>query len=610
MRRKVLLILAVPALFMLSIFFLMSDINKIPEDTTLVTPPLVSNTNNDQPVDRKRPTKPHLKPPPKIPDEANEVADVKTIDDDLIRPFPRPGNKDSSDNNFNFGNDNKGTTTTITKAEDDGNNHIEHNDVKNDQTNGNVHDNNSNNKDNTDGTIPSDSDGAQVAGGDPRQKAVRDAYLHSWNSYKQFAFGKDELQPPYRSGKDWLGMGLSIVDSIDTMWLMGLQDEYKVAREWIDKNLHFDVDRDISVFETTIRVLGGLVSIYDMTNDEMYIRKAEELAKKLLPAFNTPSGYAKTTINLRSGHISNPAWTGGTCILSETGTMQMEFASITKHTGNKKYQETTIKTYDTLDRITKPGGLYPVYLDPDSGDFRNNRVTLGALGDSYYEYLLKYWILTGKKHDKYRRMYEEAMDAVISTLVQKSTPSGLAYIAEKEGGGLSPKMDHLVCFAGAMFALGAHHKAVKDVSKHMELGEEITRTCHEFYNRSATGLGPEIVRFRSGADFYTEAGHASTYILRPETVESYFVLYWITGDKKYQDWGWEAFQAIETHCRTRDGYCGVRDVRNVPVEHDDVQQSFFMAETLKYLYLLFSPRDTLELDKWVFNTEAHPIKVW
>jgi mannosyl-oligosaccharide alpha-1,2-mannosidase len=441
-----------------------------------------------------------------------------------------------------------------------------------------------------------------------RAEAVKNAYLHAWNNYKKFAWGHDELKPLSHSHQDWLSMGLSLVDSIDTMYLMGLTAEYETARDWIANHLRFDAPRDVSFFETTIRVVGGLVSIYDLTGDRMFIEKAEQLAKRLMPAFNTPTGIPKTTINLQSGYAVNPAWAGGSSILSEAGTVQLEYATLSRHTNNQEYGQKALKVFDVLDKTpNKPSGLYSVYIDPNSGHFSRNHVTLGALGDSFYEYLLKMYLLTDKKEPKYQRMYESVADAIINRLVKKSSPSGLTYIAELIGGSINDKMDHLVCFAGAMFALGAYHNVTNKVEEHMQLGKEITRTCHETYVRQATGLGPELVNFVPGQDFHPGANH---YILRPETVESYFVLYWITGDPIYQEWGWEAFQAIETYCRTPDGYSGVRDVTTPNVSHDDLQQSFFMAETLKYLYLLFAPRSTLSLDEYVFNTEAHPIKIW
>lgn len=99
------------------------------------------------------------------------------------------------------------------------------------------------------------------------------------------------------------------------------------------------------------------------------------------------------------------------------------------------------------------------------------------------------------------------------------------------------------------------------------------------------------------------------YILRPEVIEGWFVLYRVTGDPTYREWAWAAAQAIDTHCRVESGYSGIRDVYKTPVDHDDVQQSFILAETLKYLYLIFADRDVMSLDEWVFNTEAHPLPV-
>ena len=97
--------------------------------------------------------------------------------------------------------------------------------------------------------------------------------------------------------------------------------------------------------------------------------------------------------------------------------------------------------------------------------------------------------------------------------------------------------------------------------------------------------------------------------LRPEIVESFFYLWRVTGDERYRDWGWQAFQAFEEHCRTEDsGYAGIEDVDVVPPTKDNTQQSFWLAETLKYLALLFSPEDELPLNQWVLNTEAHPIR--
>eukprot|EP01112_Ceratiomyxa_fruticulosa_P004351 TRINITY_DN1486_c0_g2_i10.p1 TRINITY_DN1486_c0_g2~~TRINITY_DN1486_c0_g2_i10.p1 ORF type:complete len:541 (-),score=118.09 TRINITY_DN1486_c0_g2_i10:163-1785(-) len=444
-----------------------------------------------------------------------------------------------------------------------------------------------------------------------RREAVKEAFLHCWNAYKKYAWGKDELKPLSHTPTTWMRMGLTIVDSLDTIYLMDLKDEFKLARDWVASELRFDTPDSISFFETTIRIVGGLESAYDLSKDKVFLDKANELTKKMLPAFDTRTGIPRVTINILNGHSSNPDWNGRSSVLSEAGTIQMEYAYLSQHTGNPEFRQKAFRVIESLNEIPRhPSGLYPVYVNPESGTFSRSLITLGALGDSFYEYLLKVWLLTGKKEKLFQQMYLDTTKAIQDKLIKYSTPSNLMYIAELEGGTID-KMDHLVCFAGGMFALGAHHKIMGDnvelQNEHMRIGKEITKTCHEMYKRQESGLAPELVRFYPNSDMRPGANH---YILRPETVESFFVLYRLTGDPIYQEWGWEAFQAMVKHCKAEEGYSGIRDVTSQNPDKDDLQQSFFMAETLKYLYLLFSPTDLIPLDKYVFNTEAHPLSIF
>ena len=145
----------------------------------------------------------------------------------------------------------------------------------------------------------------------------------------------------------------------------------------------------------------------------------------------------------------------------------------------------------------------------------------------------------------------------------------------------------------------------------MDLAKGITNTCHESYNRSESKLGPEIFHFSGRLEAKALEQSYMRYYLRPEVIESYFILWRLTKEQKYRDWGWEAVQALESHCRVKSGgYTGIKNVYQANSPKDDVQQSYFLAETLKYLYLLFSNDDLVSLDQWVFNTEAHilPIK--
>jgi len=301
----------------------------------------------------------------------------------------------------------------------------------------------------------------------------------------------------------------------------------------------------------------------------------------------------------------NPGWTGGASILSEVGTIQLEYEYLSYHTKKSTYRDKAVNVYDVLAKADKPNGLYSVYVNPSTGTFSRNHVTLGALGDSFYEYLLKLWIMTGKTDEKIRKMYDDATAAIVTHLVKESSPNKLTYITEMINGNLNPKMDHLVCFAGAMFALGAHGDTAE---LHKSIGEGITKTCYEMYIRTATGISPELIKFEGSNDFIVP-GDAKHYLLRPEAVESFFVLWRLTHDPIYREMGWNVFEAINTYCKTENGFSGIRDVTTTNVVHDNLQQSFFLAETLKYLYLLFSEDSLIPLDEFVFNTEAHPLKI-
>ncbi|XP_038653458.1 mannosyl-oligosaccharide 1,2-alpha-mannosidase IA-like isoform X1 [Scyliorhinus canicula] len=457
------------------------------------------------------------------------------------------------------------------------------------------------------GTEPADQDARS------RREKVKEMMKFAWDNYRQYAWGTNELKPLSKSGHSsgLFGglLGATIVDSLDTLYIMGLQEEFREAREWVETNLDFSVNGEVSVFEVTIRFVGGLLSAYYLTGDELFKVKAIELGEKLLPAFNTPTGIPWALINLRSGVGRNWGWaSGGSSILAELGTLHLEFVHLSEVSGNPKFAEKVMKIRKVLNRLEKPHGLYPNYLSPVTGHWGQHHVSIGGLGDSFYEYLIKAWLMSDKTDEEAKTMYYEALQAIEANLVRKSS-SGLTYIAEWRGGILDHKMGHLACFSGGMLAMGADD-APTDLSKHyMELAAEITITCHESYRRSATRLGPEAFRFDGGADAVATRMNDKYYILRPEVVETFMHMWRFTHDPKYREWGWETVQALEQHCRVEAGFSGIRDVYSSLPHHDDVQQSFFLAETLKYLYVLFSEDELLSPDHWVFNTEAHPLPV-
>lgn len=455
------------------------------------------------------------------------------------------------------------------------------------------------------------------ANSDVREKRdkVKEMMKHAWEYYKLYAWGKNELRPiskrPHTGSIFGTSdLGATIIDGLDTLYLMNLTKEFNEGKDWIARRFTLEnVSADLSVFETNIRYVGGLLACYAFTGDPMFKEKAQYVADKLLPAFQTPTGIPNALVNLKTGASKNYGWaSGGSSILSEFGTLHLEFAYLSDITGNPVYRERVQGIRQLLREIEKPKGLYPNYLNPKTGKWGQQHMSLGALGDSFYEYLLKSWLQSGQTDDEAKEMYDEAMTAILKHMIVTS-PSGLIYTSDMKFDRLEHKMDHLACFSGGLFALGAQTLQNENSKRYMEVGAGITNTCHESYIRTPTHLGPEAFRFSDGTEAKALKAQEKYYILRPETFESYFVLWRLTHDQKYRDWGWDAVQALEKHCRTPTGYCGLKNVYLEEPQKDDVQQSFFLAETLKYLYLLFSDDSLLPLDEWVFNTEAHPLPI-
>ncbi|KAK0181978.1 hypothetical protein PV327_000154 [Microctonus hyperodae] len=446
--------------------------------------------------------------------------------------------------------------------------------------------------------------------GQPRLQMMK----HGWDNYVRYAWGKNELRPISKRGHSasifgTATMGATIVDGLDTLYIMGLRDEFKQGRDWIAENLDFDINSEVSLFEANIRFLGGLLTCYALTGDVMFRDKALQLGKRMLPAFNTTTGIPHSLINLHTGASKNFGWANGGCsILSEIGTLHLEFSYLSDITGDMIFKNKVEHVRKVLKNLEKPMGLYPNYIHPQTGKWGQHHMSLGALGDSFYEYLLKAWIQSGKEDTEAREMYDEAIDAVVERMV-KTSKGGLVYVSDFKYDHVENKMGHLACFAGGMFALGAKTQPNELSSKHMSIAAGLTNTCHESYDRTATKLGPEVFHFTDQVEAKSFKNNERYYILRPETFESYFIMWRLTKDPKYREWGWEAVQALEEHCRVPGGFTGINNVYARDSVKDDVQQSYFFAETLKYLYLLFSDDNLISLNDWTFNSEAHMLPI-
>ena len=255
-----------------------------------------------------------------------------------------------------------------------------------------------------------------------RQAAVRAAFLHAWGGYVQYAWGDDELDALRRVAVASYGMGLTIVDSLDTLHLMNLTAEFDLAVEWVRTGLRFGEQEDVNLFEVTIRVLGGLLSAYELSHERTLLDAAEQLGTRLLIAFDSPTGLPYGTLGLKSKKKYNPGWCKGASTVAEVATLQLEFRALSRHTANPAFEAAAQRVMAHLRGMRRPAslpaGLYPTLISPETGEFASSDVTLGARADSVYEYFLKQWLLSGRTDEVVRRMYDESIDAVVRHLVR------------------------------------------------------------------------------------------------------------------------------------------------------------------------------------------------
>ena len=415
---------------------------------------------------------------------------------------------------------------------------------------------------------------------------VKQEFLHAWNAYKKYAWGHDQLMPISKTFNDWNSESLLLtpVDAFSTLKLMKLENEAKETKQLIFSKLNFDKDIFARHFEFTIRLLGGLISAFQLDGDERFLKLAEDLGNRLLPAFNSKTGMPYQFVNLRTGEvkgkISNPA---------EIGTLMIEFGSLSKLTNNSIFYEKAKKAFMECFNRRSSIGLVGTTIDVESGEWKNTESHISGMIDSYYEYMIKSYLLFGD--EDFKKMYEQSISAVNKYLYDETNAGAWYGRADMNSGKINRKLyGALDAFIPAVLLLGG------DLNR----AEKIQESCYKMWTHF--GIEPEEFNYETFEITYPN------YVLRPEIIESTFYLYRTTHNPKYLAMEKTFFESLVKYCKLDEGYASLKSVMSK--EKSDPMESFFFAETLKYLYLIFAPEDTIDLSKFVFNTEAHPIKIF
>ncbi|KAI4602029.1 hypothetical protein KJ359_010895 [Pestalotiopsis sp. 9143b] len=504
-----------------------------------------------------------------------------------------------------------------------------------------------------------------------RLAAVKASFQHSWTGYKKYAWRKDEVTPITGNYKNpFGGWAATLVDSLDTLWIMGLETDFNLAVKacnFIDFST--TLTKDINVFETTIRYLGGFLAAYELSGKQypILLEKAQEVGELLMGAFDTPNRMPVSRWDWRKYVQGTEQKAPLSMLVSEIGSFTLEFAKLSELTGNMIYHDAAQRISDQIElgqSKTKLPGMWPVVIDASKSPivFTGDTFTLGGMSDSLYEYFPKQYALLGGMTEQPRRLYEGFIDVAKEHLFRRAlNPDNLPILfpgdARVKTGPdpamqqiiRTPRAQHLTCFAGGMVGLAAK---VFSRPVDMDVAIQLTNGCVWSYFATPSGLGPEIFnyvpcdpdpskddcqwserRWLDSLRMHWRKGQKEVsdqtlkdivdgrklpkgmldvndrkYILRPEAIESVFLMYRMTGDASWMDKAWDMFIAIEKHTQTTVAAASLDDVTKAKPAQLDSMESFWLAETLKYFYLVFSEWDVVDLDKWVLNTEAHPLR--
>lgn len=440
-----------------------------------------------------------------------------------------------------------------------------------------------------------------------RKEEVRKQFRKCWTSYRQMAWMHDELKPISGEVNDHFGgWAATLIDALDTLWIMGFKEEFESAIKDVERlNFGYTALGKVNVFETNIRHLGGLLAAYELSGEKRILNKAKEVGEMLYHAFDTPNHMPVTRWDFRAAGEGKQQLADNQVLLAEIGSMTMEFTRLSQLTGDPKWYDAITRVTKELEKqqdSTKLPGMWPIVVNARKLDFtEDNGFTLSSMADSTYEYLAKTYALLGGLDPMYKTMYDKSMTTAIKhNIYRPMTPDDSDMLSSGfvrvEGATvfLDPELQHLGCYTGGMFALGGKIFANKE---HVTIGRKLADTCVWAYKSNPAGIMPEVshlvkcanttechwndetwhTEVTAKADLQREAdplkniaglrlppGFSSIedrrYILRPEAIESVFIMYRITGEQSWQAAGWDMWTSIMRVTDTDLGNAALLDI--------------------------------------------------
>jgi mannosyl-oligosaccharide alpha-1,2-mannosidase len=399
---------------------------------------------------------------------------------------------------------------------------------------------------------------------------VRDEFLHGWNGYKKAAWGHDEVRPVSGGTHEFFledhTFGLSIIEALDTLYVMELDDELQTSVAWLRDHLTFDVDGYVQVFEAIIRMVGGLLAGYAATKERFLLDHARDLADRLMPAFGrSPSGAPYRYVNLHSGAVREPHSN-----LAEIGSNVLEFGELTRLTGDAKYRAASMRAYRAAIDKRSALDLLGTDFDIERGEWIGDvSVAPNPPVDSFYEYLWGGYALFGE--EQLLRWYHTLTAAIMRYQVDRLRGSlWFRNVDFRTGEPRDRIQSELTAFYAGL------------------LGKAGDLATGKAYFDTWTALTAHWPLLPDEFDYATLDATDPRYWLRPEYANSAFDLWRLTRDDSYRVAAYRHFQTMRRVCRVPGGYTVVTDITKTPNVLGDVTPAYWFAENMKYLYLMFA----------------------
>ncbi|MBV8068199.1 MAG: glycoside hydrolase family 47 protein [Candidatus Eremiobacteraeota bacterium] len=418
-------------------------------------------------------------------------------------------------------------------------------------------------------------------------RQVRDEFVHAWGGYKQFAWGYDEFRPISGTPKNFFladtSFGLSIIEALDSLYVMELDSELDACVRWLRSHLNFDVDGDVQMFEAVIRMVAGLLAGYYATGEKFMLDGARDLADRLLPCFTkSPSGAPYRYANLQTGAVSKPESN-----LAEIGSNVLEFGDLTRLTGDQKYLDASLKAYEAAIAKRSSLDLLGTTFNVEKGEYVGSEdVAPDEPADSFYEYLWGAWQMLGIERCRtWWTMLTKAMLAYKLTRV-----NGRLWFKTVDFRTGLPTGD------GSITELSSFYAELVAKGGYRAVGEAFYSSWTAVLDRYE--LIPEVI-------FYPDLSIMDPrYWLRPEYPNAAFDLWFLTHDEQYRRTAYRYFRALREHCRAPGGYTVLTDVRTRPMRQGDYFPAYSFSENFKYLYLMFADSPRFDATRYYLNTEG------